>query len=155
MVHDAETAEELTQEVFIKLWISRSRLVQVENLEGYIFTMTRNKTLNYFRKEANESKLLQHLQLKMKPAENNVEEQMNVVDHYQVMEEALNQLSAQRRRVFVLSRYEGMNLEEIAKQLHLSRNTIKNHLGASLRFIRTYLSKYGMILPVFLLFLLK
>src|SRR5580698_965885 len=77
-------AEEITQEIFIKLWLCRDLLPQVENLDGYIFTIARNRTLNYLRKAAYDTRLLRELQeLAMpelaKPQNNNVEERALVI----------------------------------------------------------------------------
>lgn len=146
ITHSTHAAEEITQELFIKLWLDRERIGQIDNIDHYIFVMARNKTLNYIRKEANDANLLSDLQHVMTPAVNNVDELMATEDYEKIVEEALNQLSPQRSLVFRLSRYQGLKLDEIALQLHLSRNTVKNHLVAALHFIRSYLSKHGVTL---------
>src|SRR5882724_9837047 len=63
--HSPYTAEEITQEIFIKLWLCRDILDEVENLEAYIFSIARNKTLNHLRKAAHNIKLLHELQGRM------------------------------------------------------------------------------------------
>ena len=55
-------AEEITQEIFIKLWLCRDILHEVDNLDGYIFTIARNRTLNHLRKAGHDIKLLRELQ---------------------------------------------------------------------------------------------
>ena len=62
IAHSKYVAEEITQEIFIKLWLCRDILHEVDNLEGYIFTIARNKTLNHLRKAAHNVKLLHELQ---------------------------------------------------------------------------------------------
>jgi RNA polymerase sigma-70 factor (ECF subfamily) len=155
IVHSTHAAEEITQELFIKLWVNREMLERIINPEHYIFTMARNRTLNYIRKAANDTRLLQELQNAMIPAVNDVEEQITIHDYDDMVEEALKHLSPQRSLVFRLSRYQGLKPEEIAQQLHLSCNTVKNHLTAALRFIRTYLIKRGVTLFWISLILLK
>jgi RNA polymerase sigma-70 factor (family 1) len=146
-------AEEITQEIFIKLWLCRDLLPQVENLDGYIFTIARNRTLNYLRKAAYDTRLLRELQELAMPQQNNVEEMALVTDYERLLRDALSMLSPQRRLVFQLSRDGGLNHEQIAEQLHLSRNTVKNHMVEALRFIRSYLGQHGslMILIFFLI----
>src|SRR5580704_5293769 len=61
------TAEEITQEIFIKLWLCRDILHEVDNLDGYIFTIARNRTLNHLRKAANDARLLRELQERAMP----------------------------------------------------------------------------------------
>lgn len=153
IAHSPYTAEEITQEIFIKLWLCRDLLPEVENLDGYIFTIARNRTLNHLRKAAYDTRLLRELRELAMPQSNNVEERVLVTEYDQLLRDALSRLSPQRRLVFQLSRDRGLNHEEIAQQLHLSRNTVKNHLVEALRFIRSYLGQHGSVL-VLIFFLL-
>ncbi|HET6252813.1 MAG TPA: RNA polymerase sigma-70 factor [Puia sp.] len=153
IAHSPYAAEEITQEIFIKLWLCRDILHEVENLDGYIFTIARNRTLNHLRKAAYDKRLLRELQERVMPQDNNVEERALVMEYDQLLRDALSCLSPQRRLVFQLSRDGGLNHEQIAEQLHLSRNTVKNHMVEALRFIRSYLGQHGSVL-VLIIFLL-
>lgn len=154
ITHSHYTAEEITQEIFIKLWLCRDILCQVENLDGYIFTIARNKTLNHLRKAAYDVRLLRELQERASSANttNNVEERAMVSEYDRLLQDALALLSPQRRLVYQLSRQRGLNHEEIAHQLQLSRHTVKNHMVEALRFIRHYFVEHGSVL-VLLVFL--
>ncbi|MBX6379369.1 MAG: RNA polymerase sigma-70 factor [Thermoflavifilum aggregans] len=155
ITHSPHVAEEITQEVFVKLWLHRDKLEEVEQVEPYVFRMARNHTLNYIRKASNDSRILHELQDAMLLQVNEVEDRLIAEDYESIVEEALSQLSPQRSLVFRLSRYQGLKLEEIAQQLHLSKNTVKNHLVAALSFIRTYLSRHGVTLLWLSVFFLK
>jgi RNA polymerase sigma-19 factor, ECF subfamily len=151
ITHSHYTAEEITQEIFIKLWLCRDMLNQVENLDGYIFTIARNKTLNHLRKAAYDVRLLKELQergLSGGPGNNNVEERAMAGEYDQLLHNALALLSPQRRLVYLMSRQRGLNHAEIAQQLQLSRNTVKNHMVEALRFIRHYFVEHGSVLVV-------
>ncbi len=152
ITHSHYTAEEITQEIFIKLWLCRDILNQVENLDGYIFTIARNKTLNHLRKAAYDMRLLKELQEQGLSAGsgNNVEERAMAGEYDQLLQGALALLSPQRRLVYVMSRQRGLNHAEIADQLQLSRNTVKNHMVEALRFIRHYFVEHGSMLVVLL-----
>lgn len=152
IAHSPYAAEEITQEIFIKLWLCRDLLHEVDNLDGYIFTIARNRTLNYLRKAASDSRLLRELQQLAMLQHNNVEERVTVTEYDQLLRDALSLLSPQRRLVFQLSRDGGMNHEEIAEELHLSRNTVKNHMVEALRFIRSYLGQHGSLLVLLFFF---
>jgi RNA polymerase sigma-70 factor (family 1) len=143
ITHSPYSAEEITQEIFIKLWLCRDLLHEVENLDGYIFTVARHKTLNHLRKAAYDSKLLRELQELAMPEVNNVDERALVREYDELITDALTLLSPQRRTVYQLSRVQGLNHDEIAHCLHLSRNTVKNHMVEALRFIRHHLGQYG------------
>ena len=147
-------AEEITQEIFIKLWLSRDILQGVENIDGYIFATARNKTLNYLRKAAYDDRLLRELQERAAPnIGNNVEERALSSEYDRLLQDALALLSPQRRLVYQLSRERGLNHEEIANYLQLSRNTVKNHIVEALRFIRHYLREHGSVLVIMAAFL--
>jgi RNA polymerase sigma-70 factor (ECF subfamily) len=66
-------------------------------------------------------------------------------EYQSILKKALDQLSPQRRMIFTLSRMEGLNNEEIAKQLNLSRNTVRNTLHESLQFVKEYLRQNNLI----------
>jgi RNA polymerase sigma-70 factor (family 1) len=153
VAHSPYIAEEITQEIFIKLWLCRDILHQVNNLDGYIFTIARNKTLNHLRKAAYDVKLLRELQELAVPENNNVEERALVSEYDRLLRDALTNLSPQRRLVYQLSRDQGLNHEEIAHYLHLSRHTVKNHMVEALRQIRHYLGEHGSVLVILAVFL--
>lgn len=153
--HSHYTAEEITQEIFLKLWLCRDMLDRIDNLEHYIFTIARNKTLNHLRKAATDSRLMDELQQKMLPPANNVEENSVMNEAERLVHEAIDLLSPRRRLVYQLSRNQGLNHEQIATQLQLSNNTVKNHLVEALAFIRSYLQRHGALsLFLFISFIL-
>ena len=143
ITHSPYSAEEITQEIFIKLWLCRDVLEHVDNMDGYIFTVARHKTLNHLRKAAHDEELLKQLQTQASAEVNNVDEHTLVREYDRLVSDALTLLSPQRRTVYQLSRDQGLNHDEIASHLHLSRNTVKNHMVEALRFIRHYLGQYG------------
>ncbi len=144
--HSPYIAEEITQEIFIKLWLCRDMLGSVSNLDGYVLAIARNKTLNYLRRAALDDKILNELKNHMVQVNNNVEEMAVLSDHHQLMKVALTALSPQRRLVYQLSRDQGLNLREIAAMLRLSPNTVKNHLVIALKFLRKHLSVLNPVL---------
>ena len=148
-------AEELTQEVFVKIWLSKELFENVTSPDGYIFTIARHITIRHLRKAVNDVNFLKELQSFMKTTElnqSNIEDKLAVTDFDKVLNEALDQLSAQRRKVYELSRKQGLNIDEIATELDLSRNTIKNHLVDALSRVRNYLKEHGVDNLILLLF---
>jgi len=143
ITHSHYAAEEIVQEVFLKLWLNRSELHSINQLDNYVFTVARNKTLNYLRKANYDDRLLREIKILMHDNLNNVDDQQAAADCNGLLEKAITLLSPQRRQVYRLSRSHGLNYQEIAHELQLSRNTVKNHLAEALRFIRKYLVKNG------------
>ncbi len=148
-----QSAEDITQEIFIKLWLCRDMLDQVENPDGFIFKIARNISLNALRKLAYDEKLIKNLQQYLVHEDRNVDIKMLSLDYEKIVQEALTKLSPQRRLVYLLSRKDGLKHEEIAIRLNLSKNTVKNHLVDALRHIRAHLGKEtsSLMLTLFLL----
>lgn len=136
-------AEEITQELFIKLWTSRDLLPQVENLDQYILVMARHRTFNYLRKSLADQKGLDEIYNRMQDKSQNTEDRLIEAEYDQLLNRAVDQLSPQRKQVYELSRGGGLNIDEIAAQLNLSRNTVKNHLVEALKQIKEQLAKNG------------
>lgn len=143
IVKSQYAAEEITQEIFIKLWMNIESLQDVNNLGGYLYTITRNYSLNYLRKAASDMRLVNELMRVAVTDHNNTEAGMAMAECKQLISTAVNHLSPQRQLVYKLSKEDGLNYDEIAAHLNLSRHTVKNHLMAALSFINTYLTKNG------------
>ena len=136
-------AAELVQDIFVKLWLRRSQLAEVNNVQAYLFTMASNKTIDHLRKVASESKMLNDLWTRVDHFNEATEEAYDAKECNDLINQAVIQLSPQKQKIFRLSRYEGLKLEEIADYLSLSKSTVKNHLVDSLRHIRTYLHHHS------------
>ena len=143
MIKSSEEADELVQETFVKLWEGRALLSSVNTPENYIFCIIRNKAIDRIRKISLDSRLREQVWKRIEDARCNTEEILFAEDTNQLIQEAFEKLSPQRKVVFKLSRLDGLNHEEIAVQLHISENTVKNHLVSSLRFIREHLDHHS------------
>lgn len=133
--------EEIVQEIFLKLWVNRGYLVDVEDPEAYIFSMARNKTIDHLRRLAKETQLINILSLQLQEHNNDVEEKLNAAVLRQLIEEALLPLSDQKKKIFRLSKQEGLSHDEIAEVMQLSKSTVKNHLSETLQHIREHISQ--------------
>jgi RNA polymerase sigma-70 factor (family 1) len=136
-------AEEITQEIFIKIWMNEEALKNVSNLGGYIYTITRNYSLNYLRKAASDTRLINELMRVAVTNDNITEANIAASECRQLISTAVNHLSPQRQLVYKLSKEDGLNYDEIAAHLNLSKHTVKNHLLAALSFINNFLTKNG------------
>lgn len=131
--------EEIVQDIFIKIWESRKSLASVSIPEAYIFSMARNKAIDYLRKLAKETGLIRVLKEQLPSSVNETEDRLNAEDLRRLIEEALQGLSPQKRKIFQLSRAEGLDHDEIAKAMQLSKSTVKNHLSQTLQHVREHI----------------
>jgi RNA polymerase sigma-70 factor (family 1) len=137
-------AEELVQECFVKLWLARQHLQTIDNPVGYLQKMARNAGIDYLRRLALDAGLQKKVWAGISESENPTLQKVQVTETQRLIDEAVSQLPLQQREVFMLSRYEGLNYEQIGLQMGIANNTVKNHLVRALKFIREYLGKkYG------------
>ena len=141
-------AEEMAQDVFVKLWLKREKLAGVENFEGYLFTIARNHIFNAFRKKIKTAAFTEHL---LDYAQDTIAT-TDTPDRHLLCNElerqvasAVEHLSQQQRTIYSLSRYHGLSQEEIAATLHISRHTVKSHMNKALHVIRDYLRHYSIL----------
>jgi RNA polymerase sigma-70 factor (family 1) len=131
--------EDVLQEVFMKLWVNRLALIDVEVPEAYILFIAKNTTIDWLRKLAGQTTLIVDLALVSQKEEcgNEAEDKMSVDRLENLIATALSQLSGQKQKVFQLSKIEGLSHDEIASELHLSKSTVKNHLSETMKYIRS------------------
>ena len=133
--------EEIVQDIFLKLWINRHLLDQLDCPEAYIFSMARNSSIDYFRRLARETNLISALSAQLQIANNDIEDRLHAKELRRLIEEAVDQLSAQKKKIFKLSKDEGLSHNEIAEVMQLSKSTVKNHLSETLQYVREHLSQ--------------
>lgn len=148
-------AEDVLQEVFIKLWNHRAKLTDVSDFSAYLNAITRNHIFNLLRKKAHEEVFLKEQQTSTQPSSNQT---INDVLYHELdkqLHEAVSHLPPQQKRIFQLSRMHGLKQEEIADSLKISIGTVKKHMMVSLKFIRNYLASAHHLFLLIALFIKK
>jgi len=136
-----EVTEEIVQDVFVSLWKSREKLMEIDNYAAYIFTIATNKTFNYLKSKARKEKHLNELTKVNKNFTNNTQEAIELHETRELVGQLVRQLPPQKKLIYQLTREEGLSHDEIAQQLHISKNTVKNHLVETLKFLRKNLQR--------------
>ena len=128
-------AQEITQDVFLKIWAAREKLPGIENFSNYLFIISRNEIISALRKKGKV-----HL-----PPSEQLEENFLLPDRHLEDKElnerllkAIDQLPPVRKIVFKMSRLEGKSYEEIGQELSISRNGVKDHIVKALNFLRQH-----------------
>ena len=138
MTRSDELAEDIVQEVFMHIWTKRESIMDVENPSSYFFTCVYRRVYQHYRKIALEKKLLQGVSSR-KESVNTTEEMILAHESENLLSQAIAKLPPQQQMVFKLSKQEGLSREDIACQLHISPNTVKNHLSNATKFIQVFL----------------
>ena len=155
LVKETAVAEDILQEVFIKLWEKRQEIRASQSVAGWLFVISFNLSVNYSRKKLREQTFHQKL-LSLDPGEETGVDRKALQEvQYHLLEQAIAELSPQRRRIVTLCKLEGKTYEEVANELNISRNTVKEHLSAAMVKLNDYIQKNAehRYVLLFLLFL--
>ena len=141
MVKSKNVAEELVMDVFLKLWLGRDLLADIENLDGFLFKVAYNKSIDFFRAAAKDKQLgsLLYDQIEI-PSQSQTDSRLLLQEYEKKIREAIDLLPPQRRKIFQLSREEGLTHARIAEELGISKNTVANTIVEARQFIKSYLS---------------
>lgn len=142
LVKDADVADELLQELFMRVWTYRANLDPQKSFRAYLFTIAQNLVYNYFRKLASDQALIRNLILNQVDYYLSGDELLEIKEAGQLLQKAIDQLSPQRRQVFQLCKLEGKSYEETGKIMGISIATVNSHMTQSLQSIRSYLLKH-------------
>jgi RNA polymerase sigma-70 factor (ECF subfamily) len=138
-------AEDLVADVFCDFWANRLFEQVNTSYRAYLFRMVRNRSLNYLqrelRKQPNETVSENYIE----NSSVHPEQQLSVEELYQAIEQTVQGLPAQSKKVFLLSRYEGKRIHEIAEQMQISPRTVETHISKALSTLRSNLKKLGLI----------
>lgn len=144
---DKELSEEVVQETFISLWLSRQKLDTAGNMWLYLYVIAKRLSLNTLRQVSKSADLTEKLLQNIKEEHNNTEEDILAHDLEQFTDKLIEKLPRQQQLVFKLSRIDGLSHKEIAEQLNISQNTVKNHMVEALKTLKQHL-KYSDLLFV-------
>jgi RNA polymerase sigma-70 factor (ECF subfamily) len=142
-------AEEVVQDVFLKLWFQRKDLSTIQSLEAWLYTVGKNCILNYLKKISHEWTARQQWQEQQLPAENTADFKLRTAETTELFQKAIHQLSDQQRTIYRLAREEGMSYEAIGRKLSISPLTVKTHMARALASIRAYLGAHGELFVLF------
>ncbi len=157
MTKDAAVAEDIAQNVFMKVWINREKLDENKSMRNYLFVLARNEIYNYFRTKTRTFTSLQDAILYPDAKggggsampRNEIEEQLDLDQTTERLEAIIGGMPPQRQRIFRLSRFEHLSSRDIAEQLGLSVRTVEKHLELAIKELRKYLA----VIPAIILLL--
>ncbi len=139
---DPHEAEEIVQEVFLKIWKSREFLLAGKSFDSYVFTIAKNAILNTIRKSKSEQVYLNYA--KLHPGKNVLlDEELNFKELEKAYKNSVEQLSPKRKEIFLLSREKNLTNAEIATKLGISVKTVENQMTSALFEIKRNLRSAG------------
>jgi len=149
---DAEQSEEIVQETFINLWVNREKLDSQGNIWLYLYVIGKRLSLNELRNISQSKIHTENLLANFSETHNTTEESVFANEFELLTKKVIGDLPKQQQIIFRLSRFEGFSHREIADQLNISPNTVKNHMGTALKTIKSRLSDCGLLCLFFFSF---
>lgn len=141
-VHDLDTAREIVQDYFVRLFESREKISIQSSLKSYLFSSVRNSCLNNLKRNKLHNNHIEHIKVQSNNQDVDFQDSMEQTElEYRIWQEVSN-LPDQCQRIFNLSRKEGIRNKEIANQLGISIRTVETQISKALKILRTNLSQY-------------
>ena len=144
-----EDSENLMQDVFLRLWENRHKVEKDASIKSYVFTIAYNSAISVIRKKIKESLFVEYLkslqEINIEPV--NIELEYNELT--KKLDEIVKALPQRQKEVYLMHKVDGLKYSEIAERLHISENTIENHISRALKTIREKLGNYSVIAILF------
>lgn len=137
-IGNKEEAEDLVQDVFVRL-MDYQQMLRVDTIKHFIFTISRNLLYDYFRHHYKRLEVTSYIYDQRETCTNETEEEVIARDLLLLEKKKVAQLSLQRRKVYMMTRFENKTLPEVSRILNLSSRTVENHLFASRKMVREYM----------------
>jgi len=141
LIKDPVIAEDIVQEVFVTVWAKRHTIDPEQDFAGWLFVISYHKTIDQLKRKLKES--LAHKNISISIEDHSIlvnadlkEEQLTAI------EEAMDQLSPQKRKVFELCKVQGRTYKKAAEELHISKYTVKEYLSEALVSIKKYIGEH-------------
>lgn len=140
-----ELTAEIIQDVFLKIWMNREFLADVDNFKSYLYVVCRNHAINVFRKTMRELRYHQQLE-KSVVREMYDEDEDNEYINLSVIDQAISQLPPRQKEVYLLHRHDRLTYQQIADQLNIGKETVKTHIGLAVKSLTSYLKSRATVL---------
>lgn len=137
------SAEEIVQDVFLKLWFQRKNLAEIRSLESWLFTLAKNTTLNCLKKIACEWTAREKWIRQNNLSEISADHKLLDSEYRQLLQKAIDNLSPQQQHVYKLVKEQGFSYETTGEQLSISPLTVKTHMARALASVRLFLKQHG------------
>jgi RNA polymerase sigma-70 factor (family 1) len=146
--------QEIVQDVFLKIWLNKSSLSSIECFKAYLLVVARNHALNCLKQIAREKNRQQEWVSTLSHQSAVTDSDEEIIDTGKLIDEAVDLLPPQQKKVYILSRRNGIRQHQIAKELNISHETVKKHMVLALRFLKNHLRTRITLLTIFIATLL-
>lgn len=142
IVQDKAVAEDIVQDIFVKLWIRRDELEINTTIKGYLYKSAVYRALDHLRKIKNTNKVNEELRYSANNQHNNTDEKIREKEVAEAINKGMDQMSDNMKIIFQLSRFSGLKNREIAEELNISIKTVESNMGKALKIMHVYLAPF-------------
>ena len=139
-INNKEEAEDIAQDVFLRL-MDYKQMLRPDTVKFFIYTISRNLVNDYLRRHYKKQEITSYIYDHATTCTNETENQIVANDLLACEKRKLRTLPEQRRKIYIMSRFEDKSSSEISAKLNLSRRTVENHLFISRKEIREYMKQ--------------
>jgi len=150
IIKSKNDAEDIVQEVFVKIWDKRETINEHFSFQSFLFTIAHNTTINLIRKKIKETDFASYLKSTQKQVKiSSVISEIEYKELKKQLEYTISKLPERQQQVYSLSRDEELSYKEIAEKLSISVNTVENHMVKALRFVREHMGSANFLSAIF------
>lgn len=142
MVHVDVLAEELTQDVFVRIWDKRSLINPEQPFKAYLYRIAQHILYDFYRKMARDERLQSEIRNIVVNEHNSTEETLLLKETQNILNQALASLSEQQRQIYTLCKMDGKSYQEVAGLLGISTNTVSTHMTRASKKIQEFILKH-------------
>nr|WP_315173992.1 RNA polymerase sigma-70 factor [uncultured Flavobacterium sp.] len=136
-----DLSEEVVQDVFLKIWQNHKKLADIENIENYLFIISRNHIFDMLKKIARENNVTAVVEYK-NTFTNDTDTAIKDNQYNTILNQIIEQLPPQQQKIYKMAKWEGLSHQKIGEELGISPETVKKHMAQALKFVRNKISPY-------------
>ncbi|MDR0394997.1 MAG: sigma-70 family RNA polymerase sigma factor [Tannerella sp.] len=152
LMRSKSATNDIVQETFVKIWVKREEIRIDLSFKSYLFTIARNQLLNEFRRQVRNPVFSDYVSLQMieqVEAESGIEQAIDFDEFNRRLQWAKQKISPRQAQIFEMNKEQGVSVEEIAAQLNIKEQVVRNQLSVALRTIREEMGHFMLLFVLF------
>ena len=140
LVRSKANAQDITQNIFMKLWKNRKNLEHIKSMDDYLFILSKNACMDYFRKASRKKEISTDVfdEFLLSRIVSSPEKRIDALSDIEELRHVIDSLPSKRRDIFIMSRFDGLSNDEIASILGVSKKTVENQISLATKKIKIY-----------------
>lgn len=138
LVRSKANAQDITQNIFMKLWKNRKNLEHIKSMDDYLFILSKNACMDYFRKASRKKENSTDVfdEFLLSRIVSSPEKRIDALSDIEELRHVIESLPSKRRDIFIMSRFDGLSNDEIASILGVSKKTVENQISLATKKIK-------------------